>query len=162
MDGHGCLASLWSGRFDGQGPAAHLVVLDRDEMANDVRFDARPDAFEGVPELWPGPTQPEVDHTGMRPGVRLDESADVAIEGDQDPALEPAHGDQILVGGLVGDDGASITSCPRSWSHVAMGRSRFSSVRNRIFRQPTGGHRRPRRLRAWRRRRPGRHGSGRK
>jgi hypothetical protein len=40
----------------------------------------------------------------MRPGVRLDESADVAIEGDQDPVLEPAHGDQILVGRLAGDD----------------------------------------------------------
>lgn len=69
VDGHARLASLWSGRFDGQGPAADLVVLDRDEMANDVRFDARPDAFEGVPELWTGPTQTEVDHTGMRPGV---------------------------------------------------------------------------------------------
>ena len=29
----------------------------------------------------------------------------VAIEGDQDPVLEPAHGDQILVGRLAGDDG---------------------------------------------------------
>jgi|GEM_PF-6586373 len=56
VDGHACLASLWSGRFDGQGPAAHLVVLDRDKMANNVRFDARPDAFESVPELWTGPT----------------------------------------------------------------------------------------------------------
>ena len=46
-----------------------------------------------------------LEFTGMRPGVRLDESADVAIEGDQDPVLEPAHGDQILVGRLAGDDG---------------------------------------------------------
>ena len=42
----------------------------------------------------------------MRGGVRLDETADVAVEGDQDSPFATAHRDQIGISGFRGSGGS--------------------------------------------------------
>lgn len=74
-------------------PRRHAKNIDR--SPGDAVLDARPDPLKSIPQLRPRTADAEVHDARIRGGVRLDETADVTVEGDQDSIFALAHRDQI-------------------------------------------------------------------